>query len=241
MAEDRAARAKFTPDVVQKITDEKLAEDAAGGRSGALKPHEIGKEATAVRLRLLTVQVMRGLNHILPFGSGGVYLVSSVADGLGSDPIHFEGKTYRGIKDGDLLPLGPANEPNDVFNVYLREGQLPRTLSFCLLVVRSNQDLRETATAITAVLADSRYKTLADSITAAVSAAAPAYGIVAQAAQAAIGLIAEYLKVKPDDQLGYYQANYTNRFDNLGVGRHPAERVTFDVGDIRLAYQIEAS
>ena len=42
-------------------------------------------------------------------------------------------------------------------------------------------------------------------------------------------------------QLGYYQANYTNRFDNLGVGRHPARLPTFEAGKIRLGYQIDAS
>jgi hypothetical protein len=184
---------------------------------------------------------MRGLNGWLGASSSGVIVVSSVVDGLGSDPITFQGKPYLGIKDGDMLPLGPANDPSAVFTVYYREGQLPRTLAFSLLVVRSNQGLRDIGGAISGAMTDDRYKELSGIVTTAVSAAVPAYGTVLNVAEQSIGLIASYLKTKPDDQLGYYQANYTNRFDNLGVGRHPADTRTFPVDKIMLAYQLDAS
>ena len=95
------------------------------------------KDVTAVRLQILAIQVMAGLHGWLGASSNGVIVVSSVVDGLGSEPITFQGKPYLGIKDGDLLPLGPANDPTAVFTVYYREGQLPRTLAFSLLVIRS--------------------------------------------------------------------------------------------------------
>ena len=78
-------------------------------------------------------------------------------------------------------------------------------------------------------------------MTTAVTAAVPVYGTLLQVAQGSIGLIAEYLKAKPDDQLGYYQVSYTNHFDDLGVGRHPSNARTFAVGKIMIAYQLDAS
>jgi hypothetical protein len=233
-----ATPAEFQPDVVRTITDADIAAEASPGHGR--KRRELPKEVTAVRLQIMAIQIMDGLEGWLR-SSGGVYVVSSVVDGLAPEPITFQGKTYQGIREGELLPLGPAHEPSAVFTVYLREGQLPRALSFCLLVVRSNQDLRDIGTTISQVMADERFTKLADIATAAVTGLAPAYGPLVRAAQESVGLIAGYLKVKPDDQLGYYQANYTNRFDNLGVGRHPAKLPTIEVGKIRLGYQIDAA
>jgi hypothetical protein len=230
---------QFRPDVTETVTDADLAmaPPATGGR----RRRELPKDITAVRLQIVAVQVMRGLNGWLGSSSNGVIVVSSVVDGLGTEPITFQGKPYLGIRDGDLLPLGPANDPAAVMTVYYREGQLPRTLAFSLLVIRSNQGLRDIGSAITGAMADDRYKQLSGLVTSAVTAAVPVYGTVLQVAEQSIGLIASYLKAKPDDQLGYYQANYTNRFDNLGVGRHPADARTFAVDKIMLAYQLDAS
>jgi hypothetical protein len=237
--DDVAESRTFRPDVIDTVTDDDLfvTPPASGGR----RRRELPKDVTAVRLQIVAVQVMRGLNGWLGSSSNGVIMVSSVVDGLGSEPITFQGKPYLGIKDGDMLPLGPANDPSAVFNVYYREGQLPRTLSFSLLVIRSNQNLRDIGNAISSAMADDRYKELSDIVTTAVSAAVPAYGVVVKVAEQSVGLITSYLKTKPDDQLGYYQANYTNRFDNLGVGRHPADTRTFPVDKIMLAYQLDAS
>jgi hypothetical protein len=237
--DDVAGPPMFRPDVIETVTDDDLSmtPPVSGGR----RRRELPKDVTAVRLQILAIQVMAGLRGWLGSSSNGVIVVSSVVDGLGAEPITFQGKPYLGIKDGDMLPLGPANDPSAVFTVYYREGQLPRTLVFSLLVIRSNQGLRDIGSAISGAMADDRYKELSGIVTTAVSAAVPAYGIVLQVAEQSIGLIASYLKTKPDDQLGYYQANYTNRFDNLGVGRHPADTRTFPVDKIMLAYQLDAS
>src|SRR4029453_10038043 len=136
MNEGNEALAGFRPDVSDTITDADLREAAiAPGRVR----RELPKKVKAIRLQILAIQVMGGLHGWLGASSNGVIVVSSVVDGLGPDPITFQGKPYLGIKDGDLLPLGPANDPTAVFNVYYREGQLPRTLAFSLLVIRSNQ------------------------------------------------------------------------------------------------------
>jgi hypothetical protein len=231
--------AEFRPDLIETVTDADVTAPAPA--PGRRAQRELPKQVTAVRLQIVAIQVMAGLRGWLGASSNGVIVVSSVVDGLGTNPITFQGKPYLGIRDGDLLPLGPANDPTAVFTVYYREGQLPRTLAFSLLVIRSNEGLREIGSAISGAMADDRYKELAGVVTTAVTAAVPVYGTLLQVAQESIGLIASYLKAKPDDQLGYYQVNYTNRFDDLGVGRHPADTRTFPVDKIMLAYQLDAS
>lgn len=199
--------------------------------------------ARAIRLQLRAVQVMDGLQGILGLNigaAGGVYLVTTVVDGTSSEPIVFKGNIYNNIQNGDLLPFGPSHEPTAVFNVYQREGEMPRALSFCLAVFRSNQHIREAAQAFGKVREDERYQKLSGLVQAAVSTANPALSTVWQVADEIIGLVAHYLQTKPDDQLGYYQANYTNAFDNLGIGQHPPDRETMLVDRIRFAYEINA-
>ena len=80
-------------------------------------------DVTALRLADPRVQVMHRLNGWLGASSSVVILVSSVVDGLGNEPSRSRASPI-GIKDGDCLPLGPANDPSTVFTVYYREGQL---------------------------------------------------------------------------------------------------------------------
>ena len=89
----------FRPDLIETVTDGDLSmtPPASAGR----RRRELPQDVTAVRLQILAVQVMRGLNGWLGASSSGVILVSSVVDGLGSEPITFQGKPYLGIKDGD--------------------------------------------------------------------------------------------------------------------------------------------
>jgi hypothetical protein len=221
----------FTPNVVEQFGE---AADDEGSR-------ELPPATRGVRVQLTAVQVMDGLQGMLGVGkASGVYVLSSVADNLSSVPVTFTGRVYRGINNGDMLPLGTQNDPAGVFNVYLREAPIPRLLSFAILVLRSNADLREIGAAISALEADARYKSLADRMQLALSAVNPVYGVISQAVQEAIGLLASFLGSKRDDQLGYYQANYTNLFDDLGAGKHPADGSTMPVDKIRLAYQIDA-
>lgn len=209
----------------------------------AATPPDRELHARAIRLQLRSVQVVDGLQGFwgTPIGNAtGVYLITTVIDGTDREPISFQGKTYQRIANGDLLPPGSAHEPDAAFNVYLREGDMPRLLSFSVVVFRSNEAIRDFAKVIVDICADERYKTLSGIVNTAATAANPAFGTVWQVAEAIVGLVGEYLKAKPDDQLGYYQANYTNVFDNLGVGRHPADAPTMLVDRIRFAYEINA-
>ena len=80
-------------------------------------------------------------------------------------------------------------------------------------------------------------------VVAAVSASTPVFSIVWQAAREAIGLLGALLSHEADTQLGYYAANYTNLFDNLGQGHHPTgERgTTIPVGKVEIGYEIDVA
>lgn len=230
----------FTTDLVDGMSVADLADFERNGLPGTRDAsREI--EGSGIGLDLRSVQIMDGLQGILGLGAAtGVYLITTVVDGLQGEPIVFEGKTYEGIANGDMLPLGPGHEANAAFNIYLREGTMPRLLSFQLLVLRSNAGLRQLGTIFSQVRDDDRYKSLSGIVSTAVSAANPAFGTVFQAADELMGLVGEYLKAKPDDQLAYYQARYTNAFHNLGVGRHPADKPTMPVSKVRFSYEINA-
>jgi hypothetical protein len=239
----------FVPNMIDTPSAARLvdARSRPQSGSGARVVREIPADKTAVRLQLTDVHIVDGLhNGFLGFGKAtGVYLISTVVDGTSNAPITFQGQTYKGVSNGDSLPLGPHGDPTGVFNVYFYEardrGKLPRLLSFSLLIIRSNAEMRELGEAITKIGKDDRYGSLSDIVKTAVSAANPAYGVVWQAAQEVMGLFGEYLKVKPDQQLGYYQANFTNRFDDLGEGHHPpgTDRSTLAVDKVRMGYQID--
>ena len=241
MSIERVVPPLFVPDLVETPAVENIAALARmGGNVPVLK--ELAGSTLGIRLQINTIQVMDGLqNAIGRAAPSGVYVVSSVIDGSPGDAITFQGKAYQGIRNGDVLPLGPQGDPTAVFTTYLREGRIPRLLSFSLLVVRSNAGLRNLGLVIGKTMQDKRFAQLADTIGDALGAANPAYSIVWQAADQAVSLLGTYLESRPDEQLAYYQANYTNLFDDLGHGVHPPDRPTMQVGKVRLAYQVDVA
>ena len=70
---------------------------------------------------------------------------------------------------------------------------------------------------------------------------APTRAATPAAAPAAMPPAMPAMAAKPDDQLGYYQANYTNLFDNLGIGPHPSDRPSLAVDKIRLGYRVDVA
>ena len=168
-------------------------------------------------------------------------MISSVIDGLGESPITFHGKVYQNIREGEMLPLGRTEDPAGVLTLYIREREVPRVLSFALLVLRSREHLRQIGSVLAHVAKDERCVKLSEIVVGAVATANPSFGLVWQAADEAISLIGSYLQAAPDDQLGHYQAIYTNMFDDLGVGPHPKDRPTLQAGHIRVGYEIEVA
>jgi hypothetical protein len=220
-------------------------ESFSPGESVPESGQRLPPDADAVRVKINTVQVMQGLEPgFLGLGPAkGVYLVTSVVDGISEQPVTFNGQVHERVKNGDVLPIGTEGGRDQPLNVYLKEGGLPSILGMSVVVFRSNENLRQFGGLITEVTADKRYVQLTDIIATAAKAAVPAYGIIFQAANEIIGLVGSLLKATPDEQLGYYEARFTRRFDALGVGHHPPEGVgyTVAVGRVRLAYQVDVA
>jgi hypothetical protein len=225
----------FTPDVLEGPSGSDLAQlsgrpsDERGG---------LPSNAQAIRLQLTAVQIADGLQGgFLGLGPAtGVYVVTNVVDGAGDKPINFSGNTYRDVRNGDLLPIGP---PNDLLTVYFKKAPLPDILSVNVLVLRSNADMRELGSVISQIEGDDTFKKLNDVLLTALTATQPAFGVVAQVAVEAMGLLGTYLQSKKDDQLGYLQHTYTNLFDSLGQGNHPPDGPSEAVDKVRLGYEIE--
>src|SRR5947209_8028262 len=138
----------FTPNLVEEpsaqlLSGERVAELAPTRQesAGPAQAFMLPPNSDAVRLRITAIQIMDGLQSgflgLSP--PKGVYLLSTVVDGLGEDPIQVESNVYTRISNGQLLPLGTGDDRDAPFTVYLREGALPRILCFGLLVVRSNE------------------------------------------------------------------------------------------------------
>jgi hypothetical protein len=106
-------------------------------------------------------------------------------------------------------------------------------------VLRSNADMRELGSVISQIEGDDTFKKLNDVLLTALTATQPAFGVVAQVAVEAMGLLGTYLQSKKDDQLGYLQHTYTNLFDSLGQGNHPPDGPSEAVDKVRLGYEID--
>ncbi len=185
----------------------------------------------AIRLKVNDVEARHGAW----FGRNkDVYIVTTVVDGLSSEPIVYDGGKYNSVPDGGRLPI-------DLLNVYLRDpiDELPRILDFNIVVFVCNESAREWGSVIGELQASKDFKALNAAVTTALSAANPLYNIAWIAGNAALNLVGQVLKATADDQLGYYEARFTRTFDGLGVGVHPRDGGLIHAGRMSVAYEID--
>lgn len=100
---------------------EHISEQERLSREGRLGPPppfmELPSSSRGVRLQLSALQIMNGLGGFLGRPTAaGIYVITTVTDGIGEQPITFQGKVYQGIRHGDLLPLDPAHEQTCLHN-----------------------------------------------------------------------------------------------------------------------------
>lgn len=232
----------FHPNVVETPSASRIAALERGRRE---KPPVIATllppTTQGVRLQLTALQIIDGLQDgFLGFGAAnGVYIVSTVVDGMSGQPVTFHGQTYQRLHNGDMVPIGAAQ--GAPLTVYFRKPPLPDVLAFGLLVLRSDQELRDVGAAITQVESMDIFKKVVDGVSTSLAAVNPLYSVAFGAVNAALNLVGALLSKDADEQLCYYQANYTNLFDNLGVGRYPGDAPTMSWGKVRLGYEIDAA
>jgi hypothetical protein len=81
-----------------------------------------------------------------------------VIDGAGDDSVSFGGRTRDGIQNGARPPVGRGRDPNGVFSVRLREGEIPRVPRSCPSVLRSDEETRRPGAVIAEVVGDGRFQ-----------------------------------------------------------------------------------
>jgi hypothetical protein len=177
--------------------------------SNTLRTMSIDPSVTDIRMSLKEVYV----KDTRDLGKGDIYLVTLVTDNLSAEPFTITIKTFEDIHDDERLPIGPGG-----LAIYRNEpGKIPRFLDYRILVVESDQEIRQAVDVLEQVKEDEQYKSFRDSLSAMVGVSHPATALITVAADFVMGLIARVLRMNRDDQIIYIAGSFDDKFDDLGV------------------------
>jgi len=163
---------------------------------------------------------------------GEVYLITSVADGLTKKPLTINIKTFERIQKNDCLDIGETG----VVIYQNPEGKLPRYLDIRIQIVESDAGLKAISDLIKAVKENQGLKDIQTVLSTLATTANPMLGTVLELVNGVVPIIGKILEMNKDDQLCYYVATFTDKFDNLGVGLH--EHTKRDA--VKFSYEILA-
>jgi hypothetical protein len=170
---------------------------------------------TEVLVRLKQVQILN-IHEGFRDKTGEFYLVTSVMDGLADAPIKLTISTFTGIKKGEFLGIddpGLALYMNPV-------GQVPRFLDIRIQVVESDKKLQDAGKLLKQVSQQQDFQDITTVLSSIATTSLPLFGTVIDLAGRVINVIGGMLEMNQDDQLCYYAATFTDKFDNLGLGVH---------------------
>jgi hypothetical protein len=177
--------------------------------SNTLRAMSIDPSVTDIRMSLKEVYI----KDTRDLGKGDIYLVTLVTDNLSSEPFTITIKTFEDIHDGENLQIGPGG-----LAIYRNEpGKIPRFLDYRILVVESDQEIRQAVDVLEQVKEDEQYKSFRDSLSAMAGVSQPATALITVAADFIIGLVARVLRMNRDDQIMYVAGSFDDKFDDLGV------------------------
>jgi len=170
---------------------------------------------TDVLVRLKKVQI---LNIHEPFydKAGEIYLVTSVIDGLAKKPIVLDVKTFHGIKENDFLDIGDLG----VAIYHNPPRKLPRFLDIRIQIIESDRKLRDAGKVLTEISNDQKFKDIQKILNTLATTTTPLLTTVVDLTDKVANIIGGILKMNKDDQICYYAATFTDKFDNLGRGQH---------------------
>lgn len=170
---------------------------------------------TDVLVRLKKVQI---LNIHEPFydKAGEIYLVTSVIDGLAEKPIVLDVKTFPGIKENDFLDIGDPG----VAIYHNPPRKLPRFLDIRIQIIESDRKLRDAGKVLTEISNDQKFKDIQKVLSTLATTTTPLLTTVVDLTDKVANIIGGILKMNKDDQICYYAATFTDKFDNLGHGQH---------------------
>jgi len=224
---------KPVPDIVHRPS-EALRESTARGDLPpkvleSLESLSMDPSIANVRMSLKEVFVI----DVRDVGRGDIYLVTLVTDGVSPEPMALTIKTFDDIADGEALQLGPSG-----LAIYRNPvGTIPRYLDYRIMVVESDQELRDAGQVIQEIRDDATFKSFRDNLLGITGAGQPLIALATAAADFSMGLIARILKMNQDDQLIYVAGSFDDVFDDLGV-KHGlvSHKNTF----AKVSYQVEA-
>jgi hypothetical protein len=196
----------------------------------ALRDLSLDPSITDVEMRLKEVFIFDNRDP----GKGDIYLVTVVADNLSVEPFTIEIKVFEDIHDNEALPLGPAG-----LTIYRNpQGQTPRFLDYRILVMESDQEIRQAGDVLNEIRNNDQFKEVRGNLIAMAATGKPTVALITAAADLVIGLIAQILKMNRDDQIIYVAGSFNDKIDDLGV---KYGLITHKNAYARLAYQVHAA
>ncbi len=197
--------------------------------NNTLRAMSLDPSVTDIRMSLKEVYIKDTRDP----GKGDIYLVTVVTDNLSPEPFTITIKTFEDIHDEEGLQIGPGG-----LAIYRNEGgKVPRFLDYRIMVVESDQEIRQAADVIEQITADDQYKSFRDSLVAIAGVSQPATALITVAADFVMGLVAKVLRMNRDDQIIYIAGSFDDKFDDLGVKYGPVAHKNL-YG--KVIYQVEA-
>ncbi len=192
----------------------------------SMRSAELDPDVTRVLMSLRDVTVIDNRD----VGRGDVYVVTLVTDNISPEPMALSVKSFADVEDGAPLTLGPSG-----IAMYRNPApQVPEFLDFRILVMESDQELRDAGGVIAEVTADPTYASFRDNLLK-VGGVAPTAALATAAGDFVLGLVGRILKMNRDDQLIYVAGSFDAAFDDLGTTlgditqKTPFARVTYRV------------
>lgn len=150
-------------------------------------------------------------------GDGDIYLVCVALDNVNPEPFVLEVKTFESVPDKSKLTIAPGG-----LAIYRNPpGKIPRFIDFRILIMESDQELRDAGNFISEVREDKGYKDIVDGIKSAVAVSNPVASVFLTAADLLINIIAKLLRMNKDDQIMYLPGYFNDTFDDLGLKYSP--------------------
>jgi hypothetical protein len=166
---------------------------------------------TDIRISLKNVAILKKKELL---SKAEVFVAWVITDDTSNEPIQMNNTNiFKNIKKGDSLPLGPSG-----LTLYRNENdKLPNYIDFKLLVIESDQGVRDFGAALDEIRKDEQYKAFRDAIISASAAAAPTAALITAGSDFALKMIAKRLSMNKDDQMLLVEGSYDRKFDDLGV------------------------
>jgi hypothetical protein len=213
-----------TADIELRL-DQNLLPDKATKALDSLAP-----SVTDVEMRLKEVFIY----DVRDIGRGDVYIASVVGNDLTKEPFTLEVKTFQDVADGSGLQFGPGG-----IALYRNpKGQIPRFLDFRLLVVESDEEIRDAGQVLEEIKGTDEYTKLRDSLIALAATGQLEVAALTAATDIVMTILIGILKSNRDDQLIYVAGSFNSKLDDLGVAYGLIHNATKYA---RVGYQVEAA